>query len=137
MSGLLSKGISLNLKVAEIATPLLDLQSIPDLGGDVDQVETTTLNDASKKYIDGLLDYGALEFEFLFANTVDSSYRKLKGLETEKTVGDFEIAFPDGTKFTFSATVTTKIGGVGVGDVLLFTASLTPTTEMEIVNPEA
>ena len=135
MSGLLSKGISLNLKVAEIATPLLDLQTIPDLGGDIDQIETTTLNDASKKYIVGLIDYGALEFEFLYSNTETSSYRVLKALEIAKTVGEFEIEFPDGTKFTFSANVKTKIGGVGVGDVILFTLSLTPTTEMTITDP--
>ena len=135
MSGLLSKGITLSLMVETVSTPLLDLQTIPDLGGDIDQVEVTTLSDASKKYIDGLIDYGALEFEFLYSNAVDSSYRVLKGLETEKTVGDFEIAFPDGTTFAFSATSKTKIGGIGVGDVILFTASLTPTTEMVITDP--
>jgi len=135
MSGILSKGTKLNYMVAEVSTELEDLQSIPDLGGDIDQVEVTTLNDASKKYIDGLIDYGALDFEFLFSNTETSSYRVLKALEIAKTVGDFELVLPDTTTFTFSANVKTKIGGVGVGDALLFTLSLTPTTEMDITDP--
>ena len=138
MSGLLSKGIVLSHMVALVATPIDNLQEVPDLGGSVDKVEVTTLADGSKKYIAGMKDYGDLEFLFLYDNSsATANYRVLKALEAAGTIEEFTIDFPDDTKFTFSASVMTTIAGAKVGDALTFTASFTLNTEIVVTDPAA
>ena len=136
MSGVLSKGIVLSHMVALVATPIDNLQEVPELGGKVDKVEVTTLADGSKKYIAGIKDYGDLEFKFLYDNSsATSNYRVLKALEVAGTIEEFTIAFPDATKFAFSASVMTTINSAKVGDALTFSASFTLNTEITITNP--
>ena len=136
MSGVLSKGIVLSHMVATVATPIDNLQEIPELGGTVDKVEVTTLADGSKKYIAGIKDYGDLEFTLLYDNSlVTSNYRVLKGLEDTGIVEEFTIDFPDETIFTFSASVMTTINSAKVGDALTFTAAFTLSTEIVVTDP--
>ena len=133
-TGLLSKGITLGYKKSSSYEVIPDLQEIPDLGGDVDTVEVTTLADGAKRYIKGLTDYGSLEFTFLYDNsTATSSYRVVKGLEG--AVKEWEVSFPDGTKFHFSGEVTTKVKSAGTGAALTFTASIACNSEIDVVNP--
>lgn len=136
-TGILSKGITLSYKDATTFKPIPDLQEIPDLGGDTDTVETTTLADGAKRYIKGIKDYGDLEFKFLYDNTAESSnYRILRKLEDAGTVTEWKVAFPDGTEFTFSGSVTTKISGAGVGDAMTFSGTITLSTDISVKNPE-
>ena len=136
MSGLLSKCIKFSHMVGEVATVLENLQEVPDLGGSVDKVEVTSLADDSKKYIAGIKDYGDLDFLFLYDNSsATANYRVLKALEVAGTVEDFEIEFPDGTKFAFSASAMTTIAGANVGDALTFTLSLTLNSEIVTTDP--
>ena len=136
MSGVLSKGIVLNHMLATVATPIANVQKIPDLGGSVDKVEVTTLADGSKKYIAGIKEYGDLEFVLLYDNAdVTSNYRVIKGFEDLGTSDTFQVALPDGTTFDFSATVTTVIAGASVGDALTFTAMFTLNSDIVVTNP--
>ena len=136
MSGVLSKGIVLNHMVATVATPIADVQEVPDLGGSVDKVDVTTLADGSKKYIAGIKEYGDLEFVLLYDNAdVTSNYRVIKGFEDLGTSDTFQVALPDGTTFDFSATVTTVIAGASVGDALTFTAMFTLSSDIVVNNP--
>ena len=138
MSGILSKGIVLSHMVALVATPIDNLQEVPDLGGSVDKVEVTTLADGSKKYIAGIKDYGDLEFKFLYDNSLaTSNYRVLKALEVAGTIEEYTITFPDTTIFTFSASVMITIDSAKVGDALTFTAGFTLNTDIIVTNPTA
>ena len=66
----ISKGIKLSYKTStepSTYTDLTDLQEIPDLGGESEAIEITTLDDAAHKYTDGILNYGdSLAFKFLY-----------------------------------------------------------------------
>jgi hypothetical protein len=63
----ISKGIKLSYKSGESFVDLTNLQEIPDLGGDVEAIEITTLADAAHTYTDGLKNYGdSLAFKFLY-----------------------------------------------------------------------
>ena len=136
MAGILSKGITLSYKVLEALTPLTDLLEIPALGGKADKVEVTGLSDASKKYINGLIDYGDLEFKFLYDNsTATSNYRVLKDMQTAETDEEFVITFPDSTEFAFSGAVSVTIDAAKPGDALQFTLSITPSTDIVSTNP--
>lgn len=137
-TGLLSKGIKLSYKTGSTSSykVLPDLQEIPDLGATVDKVEVTTLDDGAKRYIEGIKDYGDLEFVFLYDNSsAESSYRVIRGLEDAKTMASWKIELPDGTSFTFDGTVITTISGAGVGDALTFSAGITLNTDMVVANP--
>jgi hypothetical protein len=94
MAGLLTKGIKLGYKTSSSATSYTDLtnlQEIPDLGGDVDTVEVTTLADAAHTYIAGLKDYGdSLDFVFLYDPTQFGTLNALTG------VIYWQVSLPDG-----------------------------------------
>ncbi|WP_299043876.1 hypothetical protein [uncultured Campylobacter sp.] len=63
----ISKGITLSYKVGEEFKALTNLQEIPDLGGETEAIEITTLADAAHMYCDGLINYGdSLAFKFLY-----------------------------------------------------------------------
>ena len=131
-NGVLSKGITLTVG----ASPVPDLQAIPDLGGDVDKLEITTLADSSVRKMNGIIDYGDLEFTFLYDTEVeDSGYRQLHALEEAASVDEYVIELADGTTFTFSGQVSTNIVGVGVNEALTFTAMISLTTAIAIDIP--
>lgn len=127
MAGMISKGITLSYKSSGGAdfTALTNLQEIPDLGGESEAVEVTTLADPAHVYIDGLLNYGdSLAFKFLYEK---AQFTALNGLEG--TV-EWKVALPDGATCTFSGGASIKLDGVGVASALTYTLSIKPETEM-------
>ena len=138
-SGLLSKGITLGYKASGATgayTVIPDLQEIPDLGGAPEQVDVTTLADSNYHYIAGIKDFDSLTFVFLYDNdSATSNYRVVRGLEESEEEYDWEIEFPDETKFHFSGTVSTAIVGAGVNAALQFNATITLNSDMTVVDP--
>ena len=111
MAGLISKGIKLSYSTTteEQFTALTNLQEIPDLGGESEAIEVTTLSDAAHMYIDGLLNYGdSLEFKFLYEKT---QFTTLQGIKDEQK---WKVELPDGTACTFNGTGSVRLDGVGV-----------------------
>jgi len=135
-TGLLSKDIKLSYSAipATTYTVLPDLQEIPELGGSVEKVEITTLADGSRRYINGLKDYGDLVFKFLYNNEdANSSFRILSGFEG--VLKSWKITLPDSTTFTFTGESNVKIDGVGSNSPLTFSLSISLNSEMTITNP--
>lgn len=126
-TGILSKGIVLKMGTKELP----NLQEVPEIGGSVEKVEITTLADGAKRYINGIKDYGDLSFKFLY-DTDDSasSFKALKTAEDAKTVAQFSVEFPDGTKVAFEAGVNVRMDSASVNSPLTFTADLSLNSEM-------
>lgn len=123
----ISKGITLSYKTSggSSYTTLTDLQEIPELGGDSEAIEITTLDDAAHMYTDGILNYGdSLAFIFLYKK---EQFTTLQGLEGSI---DWKVALPDGTTCTFSGTSSVKLAGVGVNAALTYTLSIKPNSAM-------
>lgn len=121
----ISKGIKLSYKNGGDFTELTNLQEIPDLGGDVEAIEITTLADAAHMYTDGLRNYGdSLAFKFLYEG---SQFGVLNALEG---VTEWKVELPDGEACTFSGSSSVKLDGVGVNAALTYTLSIKPSTEM-------
>ena len=123
----ISKGITLSYKIGEAGefTALKDLQEIPDLGGEVEAIEITTLADAAHMYTDGLKNYGdSLEFKFLYEKTQFKTLSALTGST------NWKVELPDGETCTFSGTSSVKLDGVGVNAALTYTLAVKPNTEM-------
>lgn len=123
MSGLLSKGTKLEMKVAGGAfKELAGLQSVPEIGGDPEQVDVTTLADSTKKYIAGIQDMDSLEFTFLYDQSV---FKELKAAQISGKEADFKITYPDNTTCTFTGGVTVKMGGAEVNGAFQMTLAVT------------
>lgn len=123
----ISKGIKLSYKTGEgtTYTELTNLQEIPELGGETEAIEITTLADAAHKYTDGIKNYGdALAFKFLYEG---AQFATLNGLSGEQ---GWKVELPDGEACTFSGSCSVKLDGVGVNAALTYTLSIRPSTEM-------
>ena len=117
---ILSKGIKLSYSSTgtESYTDLTDLLEIPSLGGSVDKVDVTTLADASKKYINGIKDYGDLAFKFNYAK---EQFNTLNGLTGSI---HFKVTLPDNVTATFSGEPSVSLEGVGVGAAMTYTLNI-------------
>ena len=127
MAGTLSKGIKLSYKAgsAQSFTDLTNLQEIPDIGGNADSVEVTTLDDSAHMYINGLLDYGdSIDFTFLYAKTQFTTLSGLTGTQTWKVT----LPGTSGLTATFDGEPSVKLNGVGVNDAITYTLSVKPSS---------
>lgn len=121
----ISKGITLSYKKESEFVELTDLQEIPELGGDVDAIEITTLADAAHVYTDGIKNYGdSLAFKFLYKAEQFTTLNALTG------ASDWMVTLPGGETCTFSGTSSVKLDGVGVNAALTYTLSVKPSSEM-------
>lgn len=119
--GVLSEGITLSMG----ETPLTNLLEIPELGGEREAIEITTLADAARVYMDGLESYGdSLAFKFLYEKTQFATLNALEGAQ------QWSVALPDGSKCSFSGTGSVKLDGVGTNAALTYTLSIKPSTAM-------
>ena len=121
---IISKGITLSYKVDGEYIELENLQEIPELGGEAEAIEITTLADAAHMYTDGIKNYGdSLAFKFLYEK---AQFTTLNGLGE----AEWKVELPDGASCTFGGTCSVKLDGVGVNAALTYTLSVKPNSEM-------
>ena len=133
----ISKGIKLYVKSVEDSageyTELKNLMEIPDLGGDTEAIEITTLADSAHMYTDGIKNYGdSLVFKFLYDALQFGMFTQ--GLEEEATEGiilKWKVELPDSTACEFEGSPSAKLDAVGVNSALTYTLSIKPTSEMK------
>ena len=114
----------------ETYVELPGVSRVPDLFGDPAEIDATSVKLGRKRTVAGVEDISALDFEFFWDNSAtDTSYRRLKAAEDADENMDFKLVYPDGTTFTWSATIYTKPLGFGSGEALKFTAKLYVTSE--------
>ena len=123
----ISKGITLSYKNGESAEfiELTNLQEIPELGGETEAIDITTLADGAYMYTDGLKNYGdSLEFKFLYEK---AQFTALDALEGDST---WKVALPDSSACTFTGTSSVKLEGVGVNAAITYILAVKPNSEM-------
>lgn len=117
----ISKGITLSY--GEKA--LTNLMEIPELGGEVESIEITTLADAAHMYTNGIKNYGdSLAFKFLYEEEQFSTLNGLSGSQAWK------VTLPDGAVCSFGGSCSVKLDGVGVNAALTYTLAIKPDSEM-------
>lgn len=120
----ISKGIKLSYKKGGDFVELENLQEIPELNGDTEAIEITTLADAAHMYTDGIKNYGdALTFKFLYEKEQFLALNELGAAE-------WKVELPDATTCTFSGGCSVKLDGVGVNAALTYSLAVKPTSEM-------
>ena len=121
----ISKGIKLYMGDKE----LTNLMEIPELGGDVEAIEITTLADDAHRYTDGIKNYGdSLAFKFLYEAT---QFSELNGSTGSK---EWRVELPEGETCSFGGSCSVKLDGVGVNAALTYTLSIKPNSEMVWAN---
>lgn len=117
---------------------LVDIKEFPDLGGDPEMLETTTLSDKMQTYIAGIQSLDGLNF---VTNYDLTSFKKLKALEgkTEKYAVWFGGTESDGTltptgsdgKFSFDGQLSAYPTGGGVNEVVDTNITIAPSTPIQ------
>ena len=120
---------------------LVDIKEFPDLGGEPEMLETTTLSDKMQTYIAGIQSLEGLKFN---ANYTKADYSKLKALEgqTKKYAvwfGGTEsagVVTPDGSegKFEFDGQLSVFPTGGGVNEVVDMNITIAPSTPINFVD---
>ena len=117
--------ISKDIKLFYGEVELTNLMEIPELGGDTEAIEITTLADAAHMYTDGIKNYGdSLAFKFLYEGEQFATLNGLTGSQTWK------VQLPDGETCSFGGTCSVKLDGVGVNTALTYTLAIKPNSEM-------
>lgn len=117
---------------------LIDIKEFPDLGGDPEMLETTTLSDKMQTYIAGIQSLDGLSFT---ANYDLTNFKALKALEgkNEKYAVWFggtesnNVLTPTGSdgKFTFDGQLSAYPTGGGVNEVVDIGITIAPSTPIQ------
>lgn len=114
---------------------LIDIADFPDLGGTPELLDTTTLSDAMKTYINGIQEAEGLEFNTNYTKTGYAALKDLEGKEEDYAVffGTDSNGDPDGSEgiFKFKGDLSVHVTGAGVNEVRKMLISIAPTTEIE------
>lgn len=136
---MLANGIKLSYKEKGATgefTELTGLKEVPEMGVDPEKVDNTTLADTVKQYENGIGDAGDLAFKFKYENKgATSPYRILRLAQEQNKVLSFEETFPDGTKFTWDAQPSVKLGGGGVNAAIEFTLNMALQSAIDVTDP--
>lgn len=111
---------SYNTKL-KIGTKSYDIKDFPVILGERSALETTTLSDDAQTCIQGIRQQSET-FPFL-ANYDATIYAEINALSGEQ---ECELAFSDGSKFTWNGYVSASINEGSVDAVLEMTISVTP-----------
>lgn len=117
---------------------LVDIKEFPDLGGDPEMLETTTLTDKMQTYIAGIQSLDGLSFTSNYDLTDFKTLKELEGKKETYAVwfGGKEVGgvvTPDGSngKFSFDGELSVYPTGGGVNEVVGMNITIAPSTPIE------
>lgn len=119
---------------------LYGLRSTPELGGAREKREVTNLLDTAHRYIAGLYKYDDLTFDFYY-NSADANpnvttgqtaaaFAAARAVEVSGASVQQKVVFPDGTYFTWSGQIATKIKRMEPDGVMEFSIISIPNTAL-------
>ena len=126
--------------VGEDWEKLIDIKEFPDLGGDPEMIDVTTLSHRQRVYISGIQETEGLTFT---TNYDHDDYMKLRALEgreesysvwfggTENSTG---LPTPTGSegKFTFDGYLSVHVNGGGVNEAVDMNITIAPSTVIDM-----
>jgi len=122
-------------KVTETWSKLIDIKEFPDLGGEPEMLETTTLSDKMQTYISGIQSLDGLSFTSNYDMTQFQTLKALEGAKNSYAVwfGGTEsagVVTPDGSngKFSFDGELSVYPTGGSVNEVVGMTITIAPST---------
>ena len=117
---------------AEAVAKVVDIKDFPDLIGDANLLETTTLSDSQQTNIPGIKTADTLSFT---ANYTSADFSAVKADENKNLF--YELSFSDGSSFTWKGQHTCGLPGKGVDEVVEFTINIAASSSVEFVAAKA
>lgn len=108
---------------SEAVSKVVDIKEFPDLIGDPNLLETTTLADAAQTYIPGIKSTDNLQF---LANYTKTDYKACQQDEGKSLYYSLELS--DGSHFDWQGQHVLGLPGKGVDEVMEFTINVVPST---------
>ena len=102
---------------------VVDIKDFPDMIGDPEMLETTTLSDAQVTNIPGIKGSDMLTFT---CNYTKADFTAVNA-DAEKPL-HYALEFSDGSKFTWQGQHTCGLPGKGVNEVVEFTINIAAST---------
>lgn len=121
--------LGVTLKMGESAAALekvVDIKDFPDLIGEPNMLETTTLSDEATTNIPGIRSSDMLTFT---CNYTKDDFTAVNALAN--TSMHYSLEFSDGSKFTWQGQHTCGVPGKGVDEVIEFTINIAASTAVE------
>ena len=115
-----------SLKWGESATnvaKVVDVKDFPDMLGENELLETTTLSDSMQVHIPGIKSSDMLTFTCNYSKTDFAAVN-----DDAETPLFYELSFSDGSKFTWQGQHTCGLPGKGVNEVIEFTINIAAST---------
>lgn len=110
---------------ADQVQKVIDIKDFPDLMGEPNMLETTTLSDGAQTFIPGIKSMDSMAFTY---NYTKADFAKVKADEGKPLY--YELDFSDGSKFTWQGSHTATLPGKGVDEVIEAGISIAPSTEV-------
>ena len=104
-------------------TKFADIKDFPDLFGEPNTLETTTLSDDMQTFIAGIKQMDALAFTMNWDKTIAQTIKSMEGKTSH-----WKVIFSDGTEFAFQGQPSLGVTGKGVDEVLEMTLTIVPST---------
>lgn len=118
-------------------TKLVDIKNFPDLGGEPERIDVTTLSDLMRKYVPGVQDIASMQ---ITANYIAGDYAKVKALNGKQTEyaiwiggttsGNTETPTGDDGKFSWTGDIDVFKAGADVNAAQDMTITMFPSTEI-------
>ena len=122
-------GVSLKWgESADSVAKVVDIKDFPDLLGESNQLEVTTLADEAQTFIPGIRQTETLSFT---CNYTKADFTAVDA-DANKAL-HYELAFSDGSSFTWTGQHTCGLPGKGVDEVIEFTINISASSAVEFV----
>ena len=108
---------------AESVEKIVDVKDFPDMLGESEMLETTTLSDSMQVHIPGIKSSDTLSFTCNYSKTDFAAVN-----DDAETPLFYELSFSDGSKFTWQGQHTCGLPGKGVNEVIEFTINIAAST---------
>ena len=122
-------GVSLKWgESADAVAKVVDIKDFPDMIGDPEMLETTTLSDAQVTNIPGIKSSDVLTFTCNYTKTDFTTVNA----DAQKPLY-YTLEFSDGSKFAWQGQHTCGLPGKGVNEVIEFTINIAASSPVEFV----
>lgn len=111
---------------ADAVAKVIDIKDFPDMIGEANMLETTHLGDSQQTFIPGIKQSETLSFTY---NYTSADFAKVEA-DANKALF-YELAFSDGSSFTWQGQHTSGLPGKGVDEVIEATVNIAASTAVE------
>lgn len=104
---------------------VIDIKEFPDLMGEPNMLETTTMSDAAQTYIPGIKSMDSMAFTFNYDKETFAAVKADEGKELH-----YVLEFSDKSTFSWQGSHVATMAGAGVDEVITAGISIAPSTEV-------